>query len=950
MGKIKKISDNELVGGTQTIDVYPVTSVKAVYDEKNERLDHILNRRGIVNISTNYNTDHITEVLTLSQAIAKVPSSDRVIGFQGKYLASDGWHTIIFTGDNLVNWGDKTKWIDLADKLFNSISNNATFAGIATPDTNPGTPDGPVFYIATQAGIYTNFGGLSVADEEVAVLKYNGSSWSKNTTGAGTKKGIDNLKTSIGIDKYEEFSDKKWYKAGDTVKKNGLLRTFITDHAAGAWNPDETEDGSLKKEMDIKLDKLNKHTSLYNLENGKSYKQDGGIEVNSQFTILLPIKVSGKKLNVLNNTAWGVTFYGDYPCNTESYISQLIDTPPMPVNIPDEAKYVGFTFYNSTNADGYDNLIVAFDDSTSELNDLINQSIHDTNSILKDIGEKREPNNSLKGYYYDQDGYKQASSGYNIDFYQVKRGERVYIEGCVDGNITVIGLSNNNQQKKLSYVLDAMQSGIPTETRKYIDIPFGINYVCLSHTDVREIHLFSTKNTSLKNINNDRPYEFSIINPDAENSGEYFDQSCIKQHGSGYLIDYYKVSEGDIFKIVGYVDGNISPIVGANNPKSKSGTQLYKEISAKTYINEEITVPKDVYYIALTHSAVRPIYAYKGSQIPAHKVFNQLSVNGIVAVGDSLTQGVGSYRYGNYLNFMATTLDYPLDCYLAQLIRIVKNGFYGINLGYGGDTIPQIMARCGVTPYYFKNNVTLYANMSEYQIGTYSDNGIINSYNDKSNEFGSEQYGTGNKLGGANPCYVSHGNEVIEFEINHIQETADNSPNDKMTIRRTNSGKEDIVIKAGTPFYCYANKYKNPYLLIVWIGTNSGSVNGEELVNANKEIISHYNPKNYIVIGKHVGIRANDPNTELEKLKQNEKLFMKAFGPKFFNLRKYLNENALEDAGLAETEEDKKELSKGLMPKQLWASDSDSTHINGLGHKLIAQQLYNIGVINGFWS
>lgn len=42
MGKIKKILENELVGGTQTTDVYPVTSVKAVYDENNKRLDHII--------------------------------------------------------------------------------------------------------------------------------------------------------------------------------------------------------------------------------------------------------------------------------------------------------------------------------------------------------------------------------------------------------------------------------------------------------------------------------------------------------------------------------------------------------------------------------------------------------------------------------------------------------------------------------------------------------------------------------------------------------------------------------------------------------------------------------------------------------------------------------------------------------------------------------------------
>lgn len=110
MGKIKKILENELVGGTQSTDVYPVTSVKAVYDENNERLDHILNRRGVVNVSTNYNDDHTAEVLTLAQAIAKVPSKDRVLGFQGKFLTESGWENYMFIGESIANWSDKSKW------------------------------------------------------------------------------------------------------------------------------------------------------------------------------------------------------------------------------------------------------------------------------------------------------------------------------------------------------------------------------------------------------------------------------------------------------------------------------------------------------------------------------------------------------------------------------------------------------------------------------------------------------------------------------------------------------------------------------------------------------------------------------------------------------------------------------------------------------------------------
>ncbi len=115
MGKIKKILENELVGGTQNTDVYPVTSIKAVYDEKNERLDHILARRGVVNISTNYNDDHIAEVLTLPQAINKVPSSDRVLGFQGNILTPDGWITYKFIGANITQWSNIEYWAAIVD-------------------------------------------------------------------------------------------------------------------------------------------------------------------------------------------------------------------------------------------------------------------------------------------------------------------------------------------------------------------------------------------------------------------------------------------------------------------------------------------------------------------------------------------------------------------------------------------------------------------------------------------------------------------------------------------------------------------------------------------------------------------------------------------------------------------------------------------------------------------
>lgn len=58
--------------------------------------------------------------------------------------------------------------------LISQVGANATFAGIATPDTVPGTPDQNVFYIAGQSGVYANFGGYEVAKNAVAFNNVSG--------------------------------------------------------------------------------------------------------------------------------------------------------------------------------------------------------------------------------------------------------------------------------------------------------------------------------------------------------------------------------------------------------------------------------------------------------------------------------------------------------------------------------------------------------------------------------------------------------------------------------------------------------------------------------------------------------------------------------------------------------------------------------------------------------
>ena len=75
------------------------------------------------------------------------------------------------------------------------------YNGIAVPNTSPGTPDSKVFYLAVTAGNYTNFGGLVVADGEVAILKWD-TSWHKDVTGLATADQVNQLSVLLeGITK-----------------------------------------------------------------------------------------------------------------------------------------------------------------------------------------------------------------------------------------------------------------------------------------------------------------------------------------------------------------------------------------------------------------------------------------------------------------------------------------------------------------------------------------------------------------------------------------------------------------------------------------------------------------------------------------------------------------------------------------------------------------------------
>lgn len=67
--------------------------------------------------------------------------------------------------------------------IISTIGNNATFAGIATPKTNPGTPDQNVFWLAATKGEYSNFNAYKHDGRHIVIFKNTSNTWDAVDTG-----------------------------------------------------------------------------------------------------------------------------------------------------------------------------------------------------------------------------------------------------------------------------------------------------------------------------------------------------------------------------------------------------------------------------------------------------------------------------------------------------------------------------------------------------------------------------------------------------------------------------------------------------------------------------------------------------------------------------------------------------------------------------------------------
>ena len=92
--------------------------------------------------------------------------------------------------------------------IINSLGAGYSFAGVASPSTNPGTPDQRLFYITNGPGVYTNFDGSTVDYGEIVVFSYNGSwtRWNTDFASKGTLKDMQLFNANVYLYGRSDYS------------------------------------------------------------------------------------------------------------------------------------------------------------------------------------------------------------------------------------------------------------------------------------------------------------------------------------------------------------------------------------------------------------------------------------------------------------------------------------------------------------------------------------------------------------------------------------------------------------------------------------------------------------------------------------------------------------------------------------------------------------------------
>lgn len=315
---------------------------------------------------------------------------------------------------------------------------------------------------------------------------------------------------------------------------------------------------------------------------------------------------------------------------------------------------------------------------------------------------------------------------------------------------------------------------------------------------------------------------------------------------------------------------------------------------------------------------------------------------GVVCWGDSLTAGSsGNVSY-------PLTLQKYIDTYLCGIYDLryaienpenytrakwedYKISIPVVNMGAGQEDSATILGRSGVIPYVVKSDFVIPAGTESVSISIESQNGSAVA-----------PLTAGSA--GVNPVTIAG----IQGTLTRTANTQGWSTS-SYQFTRLEAGAETPVAK-GTEVVTACTEQYRDYIHIVWLGTYGTFTNPEKLVSDTKALLQRQNVNTgrFLVIGPctYGGTWSPSLTYSMDAI---DSAMLQAFGNNYINLRKYLIEDGLRDAGITASKTDTNNINMGLVPDS-FRSNAGGADLNGVAYDLLGKLVYERMELLGFFD
>ena len=341
--------------------------------------------------------------------------------------------------------------------------------------------------------------------------------------------------------------------------------------------------------------------------------------------------------------------------------------------------------------------------------------------------------------------------------------------------------------------------------------------------------------------------------------------------------------------------------------KNNTGSSVSSDSSSSTIASSSDSSVSSSASVSSTTSSSSKKFVLTGAK-EITKFDNSKDV--IICWGDSITESMA----------MVDPYRYP-----AQLQGDIGSQFKVINAGVSGENSNEITSRANLLDIGLTSSITFPKGVNSVEL---------------TREFASVK-------GGEVLQYKGFGRELAMTDLiiggkNYKMSFKKGEHWDQgiYTLTRTDASQTLILPKGTTVKYDYSDKFESIYCNVILMGANDGNVPVPELIERYRRLGSS-SKKNIYIIPHYYG----DADGSITKL------FKDAFGDQALDLRDYFVNHAHEDYDVEKTALDKFCIRKNQVPVTFcYQNKRDECHLSSIGYKVMADQVYKLGVKLGYWK